>query len=99
MEFFSPAQENKRPAVALQLELFSPLQFGLFQSYEVEWRTCRVNLQLGFAKPYRIKGLQMVLQPAALQSRMMYLQSGSAVWTFSVLQRRIKGLQTCGVAL
>ena len=41
----------------------------------------------------------MVLQPAALQSRMMYLQSGSAVWTFSVLQKRIKGLQTCGVAL
>ena len=53
LEFFSPAQENKRPAVALQLELFSPLQFGLFQSYEVEWRTCRVNLQLGFVKPYR----------------------------------------------
>ena len=29
-DLFSPAQENKRPAVALQLGLFSPLQFGLF---------------------------------------------------------------------
>ena len=51
MEFFSPAQENKRPAVALQLEFFSPLQFGLFQSYEVEWKTCRVELQLGLFSP------------------------------------------------
>ena len=45
LEFFSPAEENKRSAMALQ--------FGLFQSYAVEWRACRVNLQLEFVQPCR----------------------------------------------
>ena len=106
MELFSPAQENKRPAVALQLGLFSPLQFGLFQPYEVEWRTCRVNLQLGFVQPCRrelkarrwLSGLDFFgpLQYwtlLVLQNRMESLQSGSAVWSSSVLQKRIKDLQ------
>ena len=100
MEFFSPTQENKR------LGLFSPLQFGFFQSYEVEWRTCRVNLQLGFVQPCRrelkacrwLSGLDF-FSPLqywtllVLQNRMENLQSGSAVWSSSVLQKRIKDLQ------
>ena len=72
MEFFSPTQENKR------LGLFSPLQFGFFQSYEVEWRTCRANSAL----LKRIKGLQMA-QRLGFFSPLQY-------WTLLVLQNRME---------
>ena len=35
------------------LDFSVPCSFGLFQSYAVEWRTCRVNLQLEFVQPCR----------------------------------------------
>ena len=76
MEFFSPTQENKR------LGLFSPLQFGLVQSYEVEWRTCRANSAL----LKRIKGLQMA-QRLGFFSPLQY-------WTLLVLQNRMESLQS-----
>ena len=71
-----------------------------------------MNLQLGFVQPCRrelkarrwLSGLDF-FSPLqywtllVLQNRMESLQSGSAVWSSSVLQKRIKGLQICGVAL
>ena len=53
MEFFSPAEENKRSAMALQFGLFSPLRFGP-SSYSPMSRV--KSLKSGSAE--RTKGLQ-----------------------------------------
>ena len=53
LEFFSPAEENKRSAMALQFGLFSPLRFGP-SSYSPMSRV--KSLKSGSAE--RTKGLQ-----------------------------------------